>query len=170
MKSRAMVVFLATSALVAVGCGSDQAEVVEPTAAAPAHEGEAFNFGSPADAAQATRVIEIEAHDDFTFSPSRVVVAVGETVTFRVTNTGQLPHDFTLGDSELQDEHDAEMAAMGEDMMAIDDEPNAFLLTAGETKLLSWHFDSPGMVIFGCHIPGHYAAGMYGDINVGDDE
>lgn len=69
-----------------------------------------FWFGEPAEASGSTRIIEIEANDDFTFDPAEVSVKVGETVTFRVINTGKLPHDFTIGDAEIQDEHDAEMS------------------------------------------------------------
>ena len=163
--SRKLLVGLAALSLFAAACG-DTNETDE--GAAP-HDEEAgtFSFGEPASAEAASRVIEIEASDDLTFSPDNVDVAAGDTVTFRVSNTGKLPHDFTLGDAEHQDEHGEEMAAMTEDMMmGMEDEPNAFVLPAGETKELTWHFTEAGSVLFGCHVPGHYAAGMHGDIVV----
>lgn len=127
---------------------------------------ESYAFGEPADAADANRVIEIEGKDDFTFEPASVTVSAGDVVTFRVTNVGVLPHDFTLGDTELQDEHDAEMAQMSSDQMDMHEEPNAFTLGPGETKEMTWHLTEPGELIYGCHIPGHYAAGMRGTIVV----
>ena len=30
-------------------------------------------------------------------------MSAGETITFRITNTGSLPHDFTIGDQETKD-------------------------------------------------------------------
>lgn len=128
------------------------------------HGDEAFAWGTPASAADADRVIEIDAADDFSFTPDDVLVAVGETVTFRVTNSGVLPHDFTLGDTETQDDHEAEMAGMASGNP--EDEVNAFTVQAGETKELTWTFDEPGSILMGCHIPGHYAAGMLGTITI----
>lgn len=122
----------------------------------------AFWFGEPADAGDAERVIEIEAADDFTFTPAEVSVAVGETVTFRVVNTGNLPHDFTIGDAAIQDEHDEEMK--GGEMHGTD--PNAMMIEPGETGELTWTFTESGTILIGCHVPGHYAAGMKGTLEI----
>ena len=96
------------------------------------------------------------------FEPASVEVKVGETVTFKVLNEGQLQHDFTLGDAETQDEHDAEMAAgmsgMGHD------KPNVLTVDPGAEGELTWHFTAPGTILYGCHVPGHYAAGMAGNL------
>ena len=128
---------------------------------------EGLEFGDPMEASDADRVIEITAKDDLTFEPASVTVAEGETVTFRVTNVGVIPHDFTLGDTHLQDEHVAEMAEMAGSDMAMHDEANAFVLQAGETKEMTWHMTAAGEILFGCHQPGHYAAGMVGTISIG---
>ena len=127
-------------------------------------EHEDFSFGEPADAASADRVIEIAALDTLEFDPSEITVSVGETVTFRVTDPGALPHDFALGTTEMQDEHEAEMAEMSGDMMH--DEPNVFSLSSGETMEMTWLFTEPGEILFGCHQPGHYGAGMKGTITI----
>lgn len=178
---------VAVIGLVIVSCGSDGADTgtaaSEATAAdemdmdadeghsedEDADEGhsEEFGFGDPMEAADASRVIEITAHDDFTFEPASVVIAADETVTFRVTNAGLLDHDFTLGDADTQDEHDAEMVEMAAaGNMVMHDEPNAFGLAAGEMKDATWHFTEPGEILFGCHVAGHYAAGMKGSITI----
>ena len=125
-----------------------------------------FTFGEAADAADADRVIEIETLDTLKFDPDSLEISVGETITFRVTNPGNLPHDFTLADSAGQDEHEEEMAEMiASGGMAMDD-PNAFAIEAGETKELTWHFTEAGTVLIGCHQTGHYAAGMIATITV----
>ena len=121
-------------------------------------------FGDPMDAGTADRVVEISAGDNFRFDPESVTITAGETITFRVTNAGAIPHDFVLGDAASQDEHDIEMANMSGDMMH--DEPNAFVLEPGETKEVTWHMTQSGEILFGCHQPGHYAAGMKGTITV----
>lgn len=123
-----------------------------------------FAFGEPADPADADRTIEIVAGDELRFSPEEVTVAAGETITFRVINEGNLPHDFTLGDEAAQQEHEEEMAEMEGEMEH--DEANALSLASGETKELTWHFTEPGTVFYGCHEPGHYDAGMVGEITV----
>ena len=128
---------------------------------------EVFNFGEPADAAEADRVIEIDANDNLTFDASETTVSAGETITFRITNTGNIAHDFTLGDQETQDEHEAEMTEMMENGETMShDDPNAVVLAAGETKELTWHFSEAGTVLIGCHQPGHYAAGMTGAVTI----
>jgi uncharacterized cupredoxin-like copper-binding protein len=133
-------------------------------ASGDAHADGGFAWGVPAGAGEADRVIEIEMLDELRFAPAALDVSVGETVTFRVTNTGQLPHDFTLGDEETQTEHDAEMAG-GMDGMG-HDEPNTLTLEAGESGELTWRFTEPGRILFGCHIPGHYDAGMVGTLTI----
>jgi uncharacterized cupredoxin-like copper-binding protein len=130
------------------------------------HDAEEFTFGSPADASDADRVIEVDANDSFTFGPADLVVSAGETITFVVTNTGNIPHDFTLGDQETQDKHAAEMAEMMAGGEMAHDDHNAVAIGPGETKELTWHFSEAGTLIIGCHQPGHYAAGMVGAVTV----
>jgi uncharacterized cupredoxin-like copper-binding protein len=36
----------------------------------------------------------------------------------------------------------------------------------GKTRRLTWTFDEPGIVLYGCHVLGHWAAGMRGTIVV----
>jgi uncharacterized cupredoxin-like copper-binding protein len=124
---------------------------------------ESFAFGEPADATDADRTIEIEAQD-IMYDITEVEVAVDETITFVVTNTGAIVHEFVIGDSATQDEHESEMEM--ESGMPMQDEPNAISIEPGETKELTWHFTQAGEVLYGCHEPGHYDAGMVGTITV----
>ncbi|HVR32767.1 MAG TPA: plastocyanin/azurin family copper-binding protein [Acidimicrobiia bacterium] len=123
-----------------------------------------FSFGEPADAASADRVIEITASDDFRFDPASIEVSAGETATFRVTNIGAIPHDFTLGDESTQQAHAEEMEEMAG--MSMPDEPNAMVVAPGETRELTWHFTKAGDLLIGCHETGHYAAGMIAQVTV----
>lgn len=151
---------LATSA-----CTSD-----DSGSSAPGTDGgsssKSFDFGQPADAADADRVVDIETSDDLSFDPENLQVEVGDVITFKVTNTGDLPHEFTLGPEDVQQEHEDEMAEMNG--MEMDDDANAIAVPAGSTSELTWQFTEPGTVLFGCHVTGHYAAGMVGEIDVAD--
>lgn len=124
-------------------------------------------FGVPADASDATRVIEISATDNFRFDPDAIRVASGEVVTFKVTNDGNIPHDFVLGGTAVQDEHEEEMQNMTDSTSMSHDEPNAFVIDPGETKEMTWRMTETGEIIMGCHQPGHFAAGMQGTIEIG---
>jgi uncharacterized cupredoxin-like copper-binding protein len=128
-----------------------------------------FAFGHPADAADADRAVEIHTSDELAFDPAEVTVAQGETVTFTVTNDGDLAHDFVIGDDAAQEEHAlemSEMAAEGEEGEEHRD-ANAVSVPAGETVELTWTFDGEAEELrYGCHVPGHYEAGMAGDIVV----
>jgi uncharacterized cupredoxin-like copper-binding protein len=122
------------------------------------------DLGEPADASDATRTITVEAFD-MAFDPETISVEPGEVVAFEVTNTGEAVHEFFLGDSAMQQEHAEEMAEMGHGMAH--DEPYSIRLDPGETKQLTWRFADGGDVEFACHEPGHYQAGMHGQITVG---
>lgn len=148
--------------LAVVACGDSSTEADD-------HEDDmemTTGFGEPAEAADADRVIEMTAHDDFTFDPAQISVTAGETITFRVTNVGNLPHDFTIGDEASQEKHEAEMAEMDESGEMAHNEPNVLSLPPGETHELTWHFTEPGTLLIGCHEIGHYAAGMIATITV----
>jgi uncharacterized cupredoxin-like copper-binding protein len=155
------------AALMLAACGGGNDDPTLPTQATAA--GEARGGGHPsgsvgmaADPAEADRTIGIQAGDDLRFEPSVVEVAAGQTVTFVVTNTGQTPHEFILGDEALQEEHERDMQEGGMEHGA----DNTVELAAGETAELTWRFDEPGEVLFGCHEPGHYPAGMVGTVRV----
>jgi uncharacterized cupredoxin-like copper-binding protein len=94
--------------------------------------------------------------------PSSMTVPAGVPVTFVLTNTGAIDHEFVLGDEETQAEHEAEMAAGG---MA-HDEPNAVRVAPGESKEPTYTFAEPGETLAGCHFPGHYDGGMKATITV----
>lgn len=151
-----------TVALLIAACGGDTA--------APEEQETSFAFGEVAAASSADDTIQVEATDPFVFTPDNVDVEVGETVTFEVTNTDAIDHDFVIGDEEAQDEHEEEMREM-DDMEGMEgemehDDPNAITISAGETASITWTFTEPGEVLFGCHEPGHYDAGMYGTVTV----
>jgi uncharacterized cupredoxin-like copper-binding protein len=127
-----------------------------------------FTFGEPAEESAATRIIDVATLDTFRFEPDPISVKVGETVTFRVTNDGVIPHDVVLDGQAGQDTHEQEMQEMTaeENTTMMMDEVNGFSLAAGESKVLTWTFTEPGTIYLGCHQPGHFAAGMVASVIV----
>lgn len=170
MTTRKLGLVLATLALglVVAACGGTSTTESESTTIVPATDApddhSEFSFGEPADAASADRVIEITASDEFRFDPASIEVSVGETITFRVTNIGAIPHDFTLGDEATQQAHAEEMEEMPG--MEMSDEPNGMAIAPGETEELTWHFTEAGDLLIGCHETGHYEAGMKAQVTV----
>ncbi|MGM0701308.1 MAG: cupredoxin domain-containing protein [Pseudomonadota bacterium] len=61
--------------------------------------------------AEVDRTIHIEAGDMW-FDPEELSITAGETVRFEVINSGNLPHEFVIGDAEAQEEHREMMQAM----------------------------------------------------------
>lgn len=151
---------------------------------APAAQAAQFAFGHPGEAAQVNRTIVIQAHDDF-FLPRTVTVKAGETIRFKVVNVGKLPHEFMLGDKDAQAAHekamhdmrDSSMPGMNMTNMPMNDRPmpgmsitameaNSIVVEPGHTQALIWTFTKPETLAYGCHEPGHFAAGMVGTIEV----
>ena len=92
-----------------------------------------------------------------------MTVRAGVPVTFVVTNVGALEHEFYLGDEAAQAKHEQEMLSMGG---MRHDEPEGIGVAPGKTKELTYTFASPGPMLAGCHVAGHYGAGMKSKITV----
>lgn len=132
-------------------------------AASPA-DGASPSGATGADAspsAAATRV-EVSLTDALRIEPAEITVPAGVPVTFVVTNTGATLHEFILGDEAEQQAHEEEMAG-GHDMGG---EENGAEVPPGETKELVHTFETPGTTLAGCHVAGHYGAGMRATITI----
>lgn len=116
---------------------------------------------TPASPGTTTRV-DVRLTDGFAIELSSSTVRAGVPVTFTVTNTGALEHEFYLGDEAAQAAHEQEMAMGG----MTHDEPGGIAVKPGETKSMTFTFPSAGVSIAGCHVAGHYGAGMKANIVV----
>ena len=163
---------------------------------AQAAPGEHFAFGHPADAAQATRTVDVTLGDIY-FEPKSLDVKKGETVRFVLVNKGRLLHEFNLGDAAMHAAHQQEMlkmtasgmltpTGMKHDMAGMDhgiahgseqdseqgtgamkhDDPNSVLVEPGKTAELTWTFTDATGLEFACNLPGHYQAGMVGKVAI----
>ena len=118
--------------------------------------------------------VRVVMDDRFRYQPSSITVQAGHRVTFAVHNAGRLPHEFILGDRATQLDHERQMQAAPSatgrthdhmhDMAATGS--GALTVPPGATRNLTWTFDKPGTVLYGCHVLGHWAAGMKGTIVV----
>lgn len=157
--------------LLLAGCGDDDSDVATDEAAETGDQmadgmGDMGDHDDAAKAEDADRVVEVRMVDGRRFEPETIDVKKGETITFKLVNEDDVFHQFVLGDEEAQASYDEEMKAMGDEPMDMDDEANVRTLEGGETKELDWTFEEAGTVVYGCHQPGHYEAGMKGTITV----
>jgi len=149
---------------------------------------DALDFGQPGNPAEVTRTIEVTMADNY-FEPENITVEAGETVRFVLKNEGGFLHEFNIGTAAMHRAHQDEMMTMMEhgmitadgidhEMMTMDhaangmaghvhDDPNSVLVEPGETQELVWQFSQATDLEFACNVPGHYDAGMVGEIAVG---
>lgn len=139
------------------------------------HEGKAENV---------SRTVDVVFHDNY-FEPEQLSVKPGETIRFRLRNDGGLVHQFSLGTPGMHEANRDTMQMMVEhgviasnvlhrehatmDMgnghtMAIR-APGSLILAPGERGEMVWQFGQPTTIEFACNVPGHYQAGMVGEIN-----
>ena len=119
--------------------------------------------GVPGSVDNVTRTVTIDMDDSMAYTPSVVTVEAGETIHFKVANSGQLVHEFVLGDeAEILEHHELMKRFPGMEH----DEPNSVSLKADESGDVIWQFSNAGTFQFACLQPGHYEAGMKGDVMV----
>jgi len=97
------------------------------------------------------RGVEVRVADDGTFDPNIIWVAEGETVTFRITNTGAKEHGFTVG--PLAGAFAADPASTV-----------STTIPAGMTGTVTYTFAGGGPFAFASHAGDDFAAGQVGYI------
>src|SRR3546814_2436431 len=116
-------------------------------------------IGKAGNASKVSRTIDVVMTDAMRFTPDRIDVKAGETVRFRVTNSGKIRHEMVLGtEADLSGHYQM----MLKDPGMRHEEANSVSLEAGKTGEIVWQFDKAGHVAFACLEPGHYPAGMKG--------
>lgn len=120
-------------------------------------------YGVPGDAQQISRTITLDASDTMRFSKADIRVRRGETIRFVITNVGQVRHEFSLGTRQELLEHYEQMKKFPD---MVHEEANKVTLEPGQQGEVIWKFTKPGVVDFACLHPGHYEAGMKGQIKV----
>lgn len=109
----------------------------------------------------AERTVTLTIHHS-RFSTADVRVAAGEPVRFVVRNTDPIAHELIVGDRSVQDAHEVGTEAHH------GGRPGEVSVPAGATAVTTYRFGRRGTTtLFGCHLPGHWAYGMRGEIRVG---
>lgn len=147
---------LAPALILIVAACSGAGSTASPSAAA----------ASPSPAASASSAaqrVEVKLTDALKMEPAAMTVKAGQPVTFVVTNSGAIQHEFYLGDEAAQGAHEQEMMSGGGMTM---DEADGIVLKPGETKELTHTFTTAGASLAGCHETAHYGGGMKATITV----
>jgi uncharacterized cupredoxin-like copper-binding protein len=122
---------------------------------------------SPGTAAQ-PRAVNIITKD-YSFLPPEVDLVPGETALLHVINGGLEVHEVVIGDPPVQDAWEAAEAAAANPPPGptpVVTVPAAtagirIVVESGQRVDLLWTVPaSPGALLIGCHIPGHWAKGM----------
>lgn len=146
------------------------ATLATPALASGTHAGghaEKLAVGEPGDKTKATQTVRVtmKETDDgkMVFQPAVIKVRKGQTIKISLKNAGGTDHEFVLDQEDKIMEHKAIMEKFPEMEHA---DPNSIRLAAGESGEIVWKFSNDGEFKFACLIPGHYEAGMHGDVSV----
>lgn len=120
-------------------------------------------IGEPGVATAAARTVAVDMTDAMRFSPASFTAQQGETIRFVVKNSGQIKHEFVLGSAKELKEHYEVMKKYPEMEHA---DANMVTVAPGQIGEVVWKFTKPGKVDFACLQPGHYDAGMKGQVMV----
>lgn len=94
------------------------------------------------------------------FEPSYLRVVEGTEVRFVVVNGDPINHELIVGPPEVHDVHRHGTHAEHGPV------PGEVTVRALERGVTTYTFDTPGVVEMACHLAGHYAHGMHGEVEV----
>jgi len=94
------------------------------------------------------------------FSISTLKVKQGTIVRFLIRNHDPINHEFIVGDAQVHALHEKGAHPAHPPV------PGEVSVGAGELGETFYRFDSPGRLLFACHLPGHLAYGMHGWVEV----
>jgi uncharacterized cupredoxin-like copper-binding protein len=94
------------------------------------------------------------------YEPATVTVPVGRPVTFVITNTDPIDHEWIVGDAATHERHRTGTEPVH------GARPTEVTIPALSEKRTTVTFASPGSQQFICHLPGHEAYGMVGTVTV----
>jgi uncharacterized cupredoxin-like copper-binding protein len=120
-------------------------------------------FGREGNPKRFARTIDIDTSDAMRFTPADLTVKQGETIRFRVKNSGKTMHEMVLGTMQDLKAH-ADMMRKHPGMEH--DEPHMAHVAPGKTQTIVWQFTRAGEFHYGCLVPGHFEAGMIGRVRV----
>ena len=94
------------------------------------------------------------------YEPAAVTVPVGRAVTFVITNTDPIDHEWIVGDAALHERHRTGTEPVH------NARPTEITIPALSARRTTVAFPAAGPLQFICHLPGHEAYGMVGTVTV----
>ena len=94
------------------------------------------------------------------FDPSSVTVPVGRAVTFVITNTDPIDHEWIVGDAALHQRHRTGTEPVH------NARPTEITIPARSERRTTVTFPTAGDLQYICHLPGHEAYGMVGTVTI----
>jgi uncharacterized cupredoxin-like copper-binding protein len=141
------------------------ATALSPAQAAGEHGGGHHEspIGQPGLLARASRTVDVDMTDAMRFHPARLDVKLGETLRLRVKNSGRIKHELVLGtQADLKAHHEQMKRFPGMEH----EDPSMVSVAPGQIGEIVWKFTEAGTVDFACLRPGHFEAGMVGQVAV----
>jgi uncharacterized cupredoxin-like copper-binding protein len=92
------------------------------------------------------------------FTPDLISVPVGRPITFVITNTDPIDHEWIVGDAATHERH----RTGTEPVHGV--RPTEISIPAGTVRRTTVTFAASGSQLFICHLPGHEAYGMVGTV------
>jgi uncharacterized cupredoxin-like copper-binding protein len=102
-------------------------------------------------------VIPISIHWSH-YQPDSIRVPVGVPVTFVITNTDPIDHEWIVGDEATHERHRTGTEPVH------DARPTEVTIPAGTERRTTVTFAATGSERYICHLPGHEAYGMIGTV------
>ncbi len=155
--------FVATLIMVSAQAAGAHGDAKHTPAAKKTISTEEKAFGREGDPQKAVRTINVDMSDKMRFSPDALTIKQGETIKFVVKNSGKTMHEFVLGTMKELKEHSALMQKFPGMEHS---EPYMAHVAPGKTETIAWQFTKAGNFNFGCLLPGHFEAGMVGNVAV----
>ena len=114
-------------------------------------------------------IVEVSV-TEFSFDHDAFAVKAGETVSFVVTNSGRIDHEFRLTTEHAAHEHMEEHVSDHVDHMTAEGshhEENFVMIAPGATETLTMTFhDDADFDVAGCLLPGHWEAGLFSPLTI----
>jgi uncharacterized cupredoxin-like copper-binding protein len=106
--------------------------------------------------------VDVEIHHSTFDDLDDLRVRPGTTVRFVVHNRDPINHELIIGPAAVHRAHEHGTERVHPPV------PGEVSVAPLDTGVTFYEFDAPGPVEFACHLPGHVAYGMVGEIQVTD--
>ncbi len=103
--------------------------------------------------------VDLDIHHS-RFSANRLQVQQGTVVRFVVHNGDPIGHELVVGDEDVHARHSQGVEAFHPPV------PGEVSVPPSSDGVTFYDFETPGTIVFACHLPGHVAYGMVGQIDV----